>query len=1050
MSVPVPQPPGLPLLGNIYDIDPKNSILSLLHLSKKYGEIFKLNIVGKESYTISSVELLNEICDEKRFHKSLSASLEQVRNGVGDGMFTAYNGEHNWGVAHRALLPAFGPIGIHDMFDEMYDIATQLVAKWARMGEDESINVTDDYTRLTLDSIALCAMDKRFNSFYTEKMNPFVEAMSGFLLESGLRARRTALEQLWNTKAARQYEADISLMQKVAKEVIDHRRNNPSPKKDLLNAMLFGEDPKTGERLTAQSIMNNMITFLIAGHETTSGMLSFASYNLMKNPETLRKAQAEVDAVVGKGPVKVEHLSKLPYLEAVLRETLRLTPTASQFSVQPCEDISSPIVLAGKYHIPPGAVINAFLPGIGRDTTVYGIDADEFRPERMYGENFAKLPPNAWKPFGNGARGCIGRPFAWQEGILALALILQNFNLRLADPSYELRIKQTLTIKPDGLFMKATLRDGIDPIYLEKKMFTGLSDGSNKSKGITAAEAPTGAEKPMTILYGSNSGTCEGLAQVLARNAVSHGFGATVKTMDAAVDHISLDQPLVVILSSYEGQPPDNAGAFCEWLKSASLSLKGLKYAVFGCGHKDWVNTYQKVPKFVDLQLESLGAARITTRGESNVAAGTIFDDFDHWQDTALWRQLGDKESAQGDSGIDVDISTDNRASHFNHQVQDALVMANDLLTGAGEPEKKHMQLRLPSGLEYEAGDYMAFLPLNDFKIVSRILRRFSIPWDAVMTVKKGSHSTIPANQQLPVSLVLAAYVELNVAATKKNLSTIASFAQDDTTKERLLKDPAPNAGSTPSVLDVLEAYPEIQMPFGVFLSFLTPMRIRQYSISSSPLHDPTSATITYAVAGHDLQHLGVASNYLKSLQPGMKIQVMVKKPKALFRLPLDEKVPVIMFCAGTGLAPFHGFVQERVARLEAAAPGTTLGEALLFVGCRHPNSDKLFAEEFERAEKLGAVKVYYAFSKAPDQSEGCKYVQDRLWHERAEVSRLFKAGAQAYVCGSAAVGKGISETAARIHVEACSRRGETITQVEALKWWENLRGERYAVDVFD
>jgi cytochrome P450/NADPH-cytochrome P450 reductase len=115
---------------------------------------------------------MNEVCDEKRFTKIVSGGLEQMRNGIKDGLFTAYPGEHNWEIAHRVLMPglwdylgmkedcwsvgtAFGPLSIRSMFDEMHDIASQLVVKWARFGSKERINVTDDFTRLTLDSIAL-------------------------------------------------------------------------------------------------------------------------------------------------------------------------------------------------------------------------------------------------------------------------------------------------------------------------------------------------------------------------------------------------------------------------------------------------------------------------------------------------------------------------------------------------------------------------------------------------------------------------------------------------------------------------------------------------------------------------------------------------------------------------------------------------------------------------------------------------------------------------------------------------------------------------------
>jgi cytochrome P450/NADPH-cytochrome P450 reductase len=242
----------------------------------------------------------------------------------------------------------------------------------------------------------------------------------------------------------------------------------------------------------------------------------------------MRKAQDEVDRVIGTGPVQFQHMSKLPYIEAVLRESLRLSPTAPAFSVTPLGK-EPEIIGGGKYLIPAGQSIACFLPAAGRDTSVFGADADEFRPERMLGDYFTKLPRNAWKPFGNGARGCIGRPFAWQEAILALSLILQNFNLRMDDSTYQLKIKQTLTIKPDGFQMRATLRDGIDPIGLEKKMFSGVL-ASEKSDRLrpTATVAPSSG-KPMTILYGSNSGTCEGLAQTLAGAAGAHGYKAVVK-----------------------------------------------------------------------------------------------------------------------------------------------------------------------------------------------------------------------------------------------------------------------------------------------------------------------------------------------------------------------------------------------------------------------------------------------------------------------------------------------------------------------------------------
>jgi cytochrome P450 / NADPH-cytochrome P450 reductase len=203
------------------------------------------------------------------------------------------------------------------MFDEMHDVATQLAMKWARHGPNVSILAADDFTRLALDTIALCAMDFRFNSYYHEEMHPFIRAMGDFLVECGRRDRRPQFANFFYRKSEQKFYADIELMRKTSDEVLKVRKENPSDRKDLLNAMLNGVDPKTGQKMSDSSITDNLITFLIAGHETTSGLLSFAFYELLKHPLAYRKAQEEVDEVIGRSAIKVEHLSKLPYISAV-------------------------------------------------------------------------------------------------------------------------------------------------------------------------------------------------------------------------------------------------------------------------------------------------------------------------------------------------------------------------------------------------------------------------------------------------------------------------------------------------------------------------------------------------------------------------------------------------------------------------------------------------------------------------------------------------------------------------------------------------------------
>ncbi|KAF3492289.1 fatty acid hydroxylase [Arthroderma uncinatum] len=1063
MPEPIPGPAPLPIVGNAHNLDLVNTYTTLGNLADTYGPIFKLTLGGQERIFITTQALMNEVCDEKRFSKLVSGALGQIRNGVQDGLFTAHTGEHNWEIAHRVLMPAFGPISIRSMFDEMHDIASQLVVKWARFGPNEKIHVTDDFTRLTLDSIALCAMGARFNSFYHEEMHPFVNAMVDFLAESGARASRPAVVQYFMHSAQQKYDADIALLKKVAGDLVAERRAHPNDKKDLLNAMLKGKDVKTGEHMTEESIMNNMITFLIAGHETTSGLLSFLFYYLLKHPSAYQTAQRQVDEVVGRGPITVDHMSKLPYIEACMRETLRLTPSAIAIQVQARPDgTEDPVYLAGgKYEVKKGQAIVCFIPQIQRDPLVYGDDADQFKPERMLDEAFAKLPKNSWKPFGNGVRGCIGRPFAWQEAILIAAMLLQNFNLRFDDPSYQLRIKQALTIKPNDFFMRATLRHNVDPVQLEKMLHGNIAvEGKAAEQDRRASSSPAGpAKKPMTILYGSNAGTCEALAQNLARDASGRGYSAQVNPLDSGIDNIPKGQPVVLLCSSYEGQPPDNAAHFVEWIQSlGSNALTGVKYAVYGCGNHDWTSTFHRIPKLLDAEFERSGATRVAGTGLGDVADGDIFNHFDKWQDEQLWASIGGKAVPSEEDSIEIEIDTEARKSTLRQDVKEATIISNRVLTAAGLPEKRHIVLKLPTGMSYQTGDYLAVLPINDQRNIRRALNRYNLPWDALLTIRVGANTTLPTGHPVSAMDVLSAYVELGQPATRKNVARIAASIPDERTREQVLSLAKENFDNEilkkrRSPLDLLEEYPSAELPLGDFLAMLPPMRIRQYSISSSPLADPTVASITWSVLdapsriADSKRFLGVASNFLSKVEEGDRIHVAVKTSHGNFHPPRDiENTPLMMFCAGTGLAPFRGFIQERAIQAQA---GRMVAPAYLFIGCREPEKDELFKDELQQWEKDGVVKVFYAFSKASEQSKGCRHVQDRLWEEREEMRKVFDQGAKLYVCGTSMVGEGVAATIKKIFQDYCDSVGRPKTDEDVERWFQEIKSDRYSSDVF-
>lgn len=1065
--VPIPGPPGLPIIGNLSDIDAQNPIQSLTNLTKQYGPIWKFQIAGAERVVIGSQALMNEICDEERFQKIVIAALEQVRNGVHDGLFTAYGPqEKNWGIAHRVLLPQLGPLAIRNMFNEMHDIASQLVMKWARHGSNHTINVVDDFTRLTLDTIALCAMDYRFNSYYSEAMHPFIDAMTGFLKITGQRARRDMITQMFYRAETQKYWEDIELLRKTASEVIRSRREHPNDKKDLLNGMLNGVDPKTGEKMDDDNIMNNMITFLVAGHETTSGLLSFTFYYLLKNPAAYEAAQQEVDDVIGKGPINVDHLTKLPYLTAVLRESLRLSPTAPIISITPKEDT----LLAGKYPVKAGIPLNALFHMIHRDPAAYGDDAEEFRPERMLDAEFERRNlefPNCWKPFGNGFRGCIGRPFAWQEALLVLALLLQNFNFTMEDASYQLQVKLALTVKPKDFYMRAHLRNGISATSLERALAsTTISEPVAANGGPQIRKEKAAKGKPIAIYYGSNTGTCEALANRLASDAANHGFRAdVVDTLDSVRENVPTDKPIVIITASYEGQPADNAAHFVNWVGTLKENeLENVSYAVFGCGHRDWAKTFLKVPIYLDGELEKRGATRLVEMGSTDASRGDIFTDFETWEDQIFWPALRERYGSSEVEGegsleatLDVDISTP-RSTILRQDVREARVEEVEVLSGSGVAEKRHIEISLPSDMTYSAGDYLAILPLNPQENIRRAMKYFGLSWDSMLTITSDGPTTLPTDTPISATDVLGAYVELAQPASKRNILALADATRDDKVKKdltSLAEDTFTEeiTAKRVSVLDLLERFPAVQLPLGVFLRMQPPMRVRQYSISSSPLWNPNHVTLTYSVVDQPAlsgqgRYVGVASNYLSHLAVGDKLHVNVRSSHQAFHLPTDLKnVPVIMIGAGTGLAPFRGFIQERAAQIAA---GRTLAPALLFYGCHGPDSDLLYSDLLKRWEALGAVSLRFAFSRQPEASEGCKHVQDRLYHNRAEIVELFDAGAKLFVCGSREVGEGVQEKLIQIAKERTKEiKGGEVDDAKAREWFEGLRNERFATDVF-
>src|SRR3954451_23797573 len=300
---PIPHPPGHLLVGNLFDVDTVHLLESLADLARQYGPIYQLQLPGRGSRVIvSGYELANELCDESRFDKMLGPGLSILGEGpVGRGLFTSETSDPKWQKAHNVLLPAFSLDAMRSYFGGMLDLAGQLMQKWGRLNPDDTVDVPADMTRLTLDTIALCGFNYRFNSFYRDTPHPFVVAMLGTLEAAQAATRELPIQRTLNRKRSREVRAHQELMIQTVHHIIQERRASGTlgTVNDLLDRMLTGIDRQTGERLDDTNIIAQCITFLIAGHETTSGLLSFALYALLKNPDVLTRAYDEVDRVLG-------------------------------------------------------------------------------------------------------------------------------------------------------------------------------------------------------------------------------------------------------------------------------------------------------------------------------------------------------------------------------------------------------------------------------------------------------------------------------------------------------------------------------------------------------------------------------------------------------------------------------------------------------------------------------------------------------------------------------------------------------------------------------
>src|SRR5947199_4237632 len=786
--------------------------------------------------------------------------------------------------------------------------------------------------------------------------------------------------------------------------------------------MMTGVDRSTGEQRDDVNIRYQINTFLIAGHETTSGLLSCTLYALLKHPEVLKKAYEEVDRVLGPdidARPTFTRVTKLTYIAQILKEALRLWPPAPAYGIGPLKDE----VIGGKYKLKKGTFVTVLVLALHRDPSVWGPNPDVFDPENFSKEAEAKRPINAWKPFGNGQRACIGRGFAMHEAALAIGMILQRFRL-IDHRRYQMHLKETLTIKPDGFKIKVRPRSD-----KERGAFAGQTAASAGARAtpVPAARTRPGHNTPLLVLYGSNLGTAEELATRVADLAEVNGFATKLAPLDDYVGKLPEQGGVLIFCSSYNVEAPDNATQCVRWIGGdlPKDAFAKVRYAVFGCGNSDWAATYQSIPRLIDEQLAAHGAKSVYPRGEGD-ARSDLDGQFESWfaraapvavkefgVDTSFTRSADDAPLYQVEP---VAPSSVNAVVALGGALPMKVLANNELQNRSGanasDRSTRHIEVQLPAHLTYRVGDHLSVVPRNDPVLVDAVARRFGfLPADQIkLQVAEGRRAQLPVGDAVSVGRLLTEFVELQQVATRKQLQIMSEHTRCPVTKPKLLAYVGDDAESAEryrseilskrrSVYDLLDEFPACELPFHAYLEMLSLLAPRYYSISSSPSGDASRCSVTVGVveapasSGRGV-YKGVCSNYLAGRRVNDTIHATIRETKAGFRLPDDSSVPVIMIGPGTGLAPFRGFLQERAHR---KAQGAKLGPAMLFFGCRHPEQDYLYADELKAFAAAGVTELHTAFSRA----DGPKtYVQHLVATQKDQVWSLIEQGAIVYVCG--------------------------------------------------
>ncbi|MCG8368875.1 MAG: assimilatory sulfite reductase (NADPH) flavoprotein subunit [Proteobacteria bacterium] len=573
---------------------------------------------------------------------------------------------------------------------------------------------------------------------------------------------------------------------------------------------------------------------------------------------------------------------------------------------------------------------------------------------------------------------------------------------------------------------------GLSPMQLQwvSGYAAGLAAAGGDVQPLPVAPAATPGQQ-LTVLFGSQTGNGEGIAEQLVALARERGFGArAVSLADFKPAALKRESLATFVVSTHgEGDPPDDAELFHEYLMSDKAGrLSGLKYSVLALGDSSYVNFCRTGREF-DARLAELGAERF----ESIVECDLDYDAAAAAWSTRVVDRLADLLDAPAPGAVPRLQAVPSAPVHGRESPFAAEVLVNQKITGAGSgKDVRHIELSIEgSGLDYEPGDSLAVVTGNPPQLVDELLDVLSLDREAIVAV---------GDEQLPLIEALTDRLEITALnlgflrawAAHGNSDALHSIIEND--------DQAVLSGflEAHQVVDVVRRYPA-DVKAREFADMLRPLSPRSYSIASSAAANPGEVHLTVAAVRYEAfgrPHWGAASTLLADrLSEGDTVPVFVEK-NPRFRLPAPD-VPIVMIGPGTGVAPFRAFVEERVEQNAG-------GDSWLFFGDRTVHDDFLYQLEWQRHLKRGDLtRLDVAFSR--DQRRKV-YVQDRLRERGAELYRWIENGAVVYVCGDA---KNMAGDVEEALIDVLAEHGEDDRDAAAARLREMRRAKRYQRDVY-